>query len=169
MSGWVLVVDDDALSRNALKRVFEHGGWRAINAAGVEEALARAEAHRLDLVLLDLYLDSGPALGLIEPLRDAQPGVPIVVVTAHGCIQTAVEALQRGATSYLQKPITPEAVVAAVRRAPPPRSGAELESLRALSEAHIVRVLAACNNNKSEAARRLGITRRSLQRRLARG
>lgn len=169
MSGWVLVVDDDALSRNALKRVFEHGGWRAISAAGVEEAMVCATAHRFDLVLLDLYLDGGLALGLIDPMRDAQPGVPIVIVTAHGCIQTAVEAVQRGASGYLQKPITPDAVDAAVRRAPPPRSGAELESLRALSEAHIVRVLAACNNNKSEAARRLGITRRSLQRRLARG
>jgi ActR/RegA family two-component response regulator len=166
MSGWVLVVDDDTLSRNAIKRVFEHGGWRVVTAGSTKEALACADGHRFDLVLLDLYLEAGVALGLLEPLGEAQPGAPIIVVTAHGCIPTAVEALQRGAANYLQKPITVEGVVAALERAPQARK--ELESLRELSQSHIERVLAACNNNKSEAARRLGIARRSLQRRLAR-
>ena len=167
MSGWVLVVDDELVSRNAIKRVFEHRGWRVVTAANGREALACTDAHHFDLILLDLYLEMGPALELIGPMREAQPGVPLVVVTAHGCIETAVEAVQRGATTYLQKPITVEAALAAVRRVPATRAG-ELESLRALSEAHIERVLAACNNNKSEAARRLGIARRSLQRRLSR-
>src|SRR5579859_7096116 len=86
MNGWVLVVDDETVSRNALKRVFEHGGWRAITAASMREALASAATHRFDLVLLDLYLQEGTALPWIAPLREAQPGVPVVVVTARGCI-----------------------------------------------------------------------------------
>ena len=96
----------------------------------------------------------------------------VVVLTGYGSIATALEAVRRGATHYLTKPADADDLLAAFARAeageaPPPRDEPAAPTLARVEWEHIQRVLADCDGNVSEAARRLGIHRRSLQRKLA--
>ena len=117
-------------------------------------------------------MPSGSGLALIEPLHALAPGARIVVLTGYGSIASAVEALRLGAHDYLAKPVDADDIIGALggegaraarrrraRRAAP----APTPTLARAEWEHIQRVLADCGNNISEAARRLGITRRTLQ------
>lgn len=111
-------------------------------------------------------------LELIPDMLRIRPGVRIVVLTGYGSIATALEAVRRGAVHYLQKPADVDDILAAFQGDAPGQSVRESEapapSLDRVEWEHIQRVLADCSGNISEAARRLGIHRRSLQRKLQR-
>jgi NtrC-family two-component system response regulator AlgB len=112
----VLVVDDEPRIRATLALCLEGEGYRVATAASAEEALAAAR-DPFDVAFLDLRLGVADGLDLIGPLREAVPGLQIVVITAHATFGTAVEAIRRGAFDYLPKPFTPAQVRLAAEKA----------------------------------------------------
>src|SRR6185436_7281834 len=103
----VLVVDDEKNIRSTLALALESAGCTVGLAANAESALAHAEREPFDLALVDLKLAESSGLDLIPRLVGASPGLDIVVITAYATIDTAVEAMRRGAVDYLAKPFTP--------------------------------------------------------------
>lgn len=112
----VLVVDDEPNIRTTLRAVLEAAGFAVTDAADGETAVASSASGPLDLVLLDLRLPGIDGLETLTRLRAAHPALPVVLLTAHGTIDTAVEAMHRGAADFLQKPFTPERLRETVER-----------------------------------------------------
>ncbi len=104
----VLVVEDHETTRESLREILERDGCEVLTAATVGEAQKRALEPDIDVVLTDLRLpDSGDRGGLevLERSRKADPGRPVILLTAHGSVDTAVEAMKKGAHDYLEKPL----------------------------------------------------------------
>src|SRR5262245_37085198 len=100
----VLVVDDDRRMRRTLQIVVEHIGLESIAAADADEAQAQLRATRFDLVLTDLKLPESSGIDLLEAIRLEQPKLPVVLITAYGTIETAIEAMRKGASDFVLKP-----------------------------------------------------------------
>ncbi|MGE5608979.1 MAG: response regulator transcription factor [Bacillota bacterium] len=169
----ILIVDDDAVFRDRLLRALQARGYQALGAATAAEGYQRAQAVRPQRVVVDLRMPGGSGLDLVRDLTTLDPNVQIVVLTGYGSIATAVEAIRRGAVDYLTKPADTEQILAAFDRIGSgqavARSVAATDSLPSLARVeweHIQRTLADCGGNISEAARKLSIHRRSLQRKL---
>ena len=161
--GAILLVDDDEVFRERLARALRDRGHLVVTAGDGPSALAAAGAHKPAFAVLDLRMPGPTGLSLIGPLREAAPGARVVVLTGYGSITSAVEALRAGAHDYLSKPVDADQVIAALTGEPVHPAEAAAPSLARAEWEHIQRVLADCNQNISEAARRLGITRRTLQ------
>jgi two-component system response regulator RegA len=167
----VLVVDDDEVFARVLARALDSRGFVCTIAHDSAGALAACALAPPCHVVLDLKLGSDNGLALIPQLK--QLGVPrILLLTGYASIATAVEAIKRGADDYLAKPVDADAVATALRAsADTGAQGAAVSndapSLKRLEWEHIQRVLAECGGNVSVAARRLGLHRRTLQRKLA--
>jgi two-component system, response regulator RegA len=134
-------------------------------AAGKAIATARPPAY----AVIDLRLEDGNGLDVVEVLRERRPDAKIVVLTGYGAIATAVAAVKIGATDYLSKPADANDVTAALLssgggRPPPPENPMSADRVR---WEHIQRVFELCDRNVSETARRLNMHRRTLQRILA--
>lgn len=168
----VLVIDDDEVFRTRLCRAFAHRNWEARAAAGGEEALALVGGQNPHLALVDLRMPGMDGLDLVEKLRAADSSMTIIVLTGYGSIPTAISAMKRGADYYLSKPADADQILAAYEKlqAPGdafPSSLAEAPSLARVEWEHMQRVLTDSGGNISQAARALGIHRRSLQRKLS--
>ncbi len=169
----LLVVDDDDVFRPRLARALESRGFEVWQATGPLQALAIAREHAPELALVDLRMPDGSGLDLVRDLLATEPCTNIVVLTGYGSIATALEAVRRGATHYLTKPADVDEILAAFARkdlpadADPPEVEVEAPSLARMEWEHIQRVLTDCHGNISHAAERLGLHRRSLQRKLA--
>jgi DNA-binding NtrC family response regulator len=100
----LLIVDDDEDLRQILVRRFRQQGLQVTEAASAEEALPLADAERFDVALLDLHLPGASGIDLLERLKAIQPDLEAIVLTAHGSIDTAIQAMKRGAYDYLTKP-----------------------------------------------------------------
>ena len=169
----VLVVDDDRAFCTALAAALRRRGYAAVVAHNYEEAVAEAEAWGPDKAIVDLRMPGKNGLEVVAALRRVDPRLAIVVLTGYGSIATAIEAVKLGAVYYLTKPAEPDEILAAFQR----QASAMVElpavtsprPLDQLEWEHLQQVLTACQGNISEAARRLGMHRRSLQRKLARG
>lgn len=168
----LLLVDDDDVFRGRLARALTARGFAVSAAADVTGALALAREDSPELAVVDLKLPDGTGLELVKALKAADPGTEIVVLTGYGSIATAVEAVKLGARHYLTKPADADEILQALGRAEAPAPGAAplvmAPSLARAEWEHMQRVLADCQGNVSEAARRLGLHRRSLQRKLSR-
>jgi two-component system response regulator RegA len=166
--GRVLFLDDDTPFRNRMTRALEQRGFEVHAVAGVAEAMEAARGRTHDFALLDLRLEDGSGLDVVETLHRHQPDCRIVMLTGYGNIATAVAAVKAGAVDYLPKPADVEAVVAALQSRgdtpPPPENPMSADRVR---WEHIQRVYELCNHNVSETARRLNMHRRTLQRILA--
>ncbi|HEY7953837.1 MAG TPA: response regulator [Polyangia bacterium] len=162
----VLIVDDDPLVRNALARHFRHRGHFVRTAGGVDEALGLVRAEAPEAAVIDLRMGDGSGIDLVRELSEIAPATRTVILTAYGSIASAVEAMQLGAVNYLPKPADPEAILAAIDRDLQSADEHQAATLARAEWEHIQRVLADAGGNISEAARRLGIHRRSLQRKL---
>jgi two-component system response regulator RegA len=172
-----LIVEDDDVLRGRLARALRGRGFEVREAGDATSAsdLARREAPAYALV--DLRLQGASGLEVVAELSRLDPTTVIVVLTGYGSIATALEAVRLGATHYLTKPADVDEILAAFGRGEPPPDGppsdgpppasAATPTLARVEWEHINRVLADCGGNVSEAARRLGIHRRSLQRKLA--
>ncbi len=168
----VLGIDDDDVFRNRLCRAFAERGWEAHEAGNATEALAMAQEASPDLVLVDLRLPERTGLDVIQELRNLDPSATIIMLTGFGSIATALAAMRLGADHYLSKPSDVDQILSAyetIRRdEPAPASPPEtVPSLARVEWEHIQRVLADCGGNISQAAKLLGIHRRSLQRKLS--
>ncbi len=127
----VLVIDDDAVSRRLVRAIFAPEGILVSEAVDGEDALAQAAAERPDAVILDLRLPGMGGLEVLTRLRNAEPDLPVIVLTGYGDPKTAVRATQLGAFDYLTKPIDHEELVIVVRRSLEHRALlAEVEDLR---------------------------------------
>ncbi|HWP66856.1 MAG TPA: sigma-54 dependent transcriptional regulator [Candidatus Limnocylindria bacterium] len=113
----VLVVDDERKMRRLLQMMLEHLGLESVASDSGEEALALVQAEHFDLVLTDLRLPGMSGLDLLRALREADAGIPVIVLTAYGTVQSAVDAMKLGAFDYVMKPFDVEAVEQMVRNA----------------------------------------------------
>ena len=168
----VLLVDDDTTFRERLARALRARGYEVVTAGDYDAALAAARAESPELAIVDLRLPGRSGLEIVRDLLKADPGTRVLVLTGYGSIATAVDAMRLGAVHYLSKPADAEDIEAALRRAElPPLADAPGEhaapSLARTEWEHIQRVLQDCGGNISEAARRLQLHRRSLQRKLS--
>jgi len=166
----VLVVDDDQVFRNRICRAFQDRGCEAHDADSAEATLRLAASVSPDLVLLDLRMPGLNGLDLIPQIRQLDSTIAIIILTGYGSIPTAMQALKLGANHYLGKPADVDQIMAAYREIA--SGGAEkttpamVPSLARVEWEHIQRVLSDCSGNISQAAKLLGIHRRSLQRKL---
>lgn len=167
----VLLVEDDELFRVRLMRALVARGYDVRAAADAAEARRMATEESPEFAVVDLRLPDASGLDVVRALHLVDPATAIVVLTGYGSIATAIEAVRIGATYYVQKPADADDVLAAFERgASPPLEGAATDytppTLARAEWEHINRVMSDCGGNVSEAARRLGIHRRSLQRKL---
>jgi two-component system response regulator RegA len=167
----LFIVEDDEPFRQRMARALEARGFDVRAAASIKEAQALLAHDPPEFVVLDLRMPDGNGLDLIPLLTDADPETRIVVLTGYGSIATAMEAVRRGATDYLTKPVDADDIVNAFARAGATPQDVTVPhtpmSLDRVEWEHISRVLLECQHNVSEAARVLGMHRRSLQRKLA--
>jgi two-component system response regulator RegA len=170
-----LVVDDDATFRTRLVKALVTRGYQAQGAGNVDEALDVARGFKPDAAVVDLRMPGGKSgLDLVPQLVRQNPVIQIVILTGYGSIATAVEAVREGAINYLSKPLDADQILAAFDNdgeGHAHNGGAEAventPSLARVEYEHIQRILADCGGNISLAARKLGIHRRSLQRKLS--
>ena len=165
----VLVVDDDEVFRQRLARALYERGLDVRTAPDVPGALAAARSDPPELAIVDLRMPGRSGLELVQELRKLDPATRILVLTGYGSIATAVESVKLGAATYLTKPVDADQILAAFNGETPPGSGPgfAVPSLARVEWEHIQRVMADCGGNLSQAARALGIHRRSLQRKLS--
>jgi two-component system response regulator RegA len=166
----ILVVDDDEVFRKRLVRALAERGFDARAAANVDEAIQLAQQESPELACIDLKMPGRSGLELVRELKAIDATTKIVVLTGYGSIATALDAIRLGATHYLTKPADVDEILASFERdAGPPKEVPvhEVASLARLEWEHINRVLADCGGNITQAAKLLGLHRRSLQRKLS--
>ena len=172
----VLLVDDDERLRSRMARAFEERGYEVQQAGGYDASVAIATDESTELAVVDLRMPGKSGLEVVRELHRIDPATKIVVLTGYGSIATALEAMRLGATHYLTKPADVDEVIASFDRdnsetgeEPSITEGEapETPSLARVEWEHIQRVLTDCDGNITKAAERLGIHRRSLQRKLA--
>jgi DNA-binding NtrC family response regulator len=117
MTGRVLVVEDDAVARRLLAEVLEKEGYAVRAVASAEEALAEAGGFRAEVVVTDLRLAEMDGLALLREVKAVDPATQVIVMTAFGSLETAVEAIRGGAFDYVSKPFRMEEMCATVNRA----------------------------------------------------
>jgi len=162
----LLIVDDDAPLRNRLVRAMEQRGFEVTGAGSVAEGLEAAAQRTPAYAILDMRLEDGTGLDIVEALRDARADIRIVMLTGYGNIASAVTAVKKGAVDYLAKPADADQIFSALIEEggplpPPPEDPMSADRVR---WEHIQRVFEQCNRNVSETARRLKMHRRTLQR-----
>jgi two-component system response regulator AtoC len=113
----VLIVDDDRRMRRTLQIMIERMGLDSTAAADAHEAREQLRAARFDLVLTDLKMPETGGIELLEQIRSEQPQLPVILITAYGTIQTAIEAMRKGASDYVLKPFDNENLELVIRRA----------------------------------------------------
>lgn len=166
----LLLVDDDEVFLKRLARAMERRGFSVEIATSVVTGSAIAKARPPAYAVIDLRLEDGNGLDVVEVLRAAREDARIVVLTGYGAIATAVAAVKIGATDYISKPADADDVVRALLATgddalpEPPENPMSADRVR---WEHIQRVFEQCDRNVSETARRLSMHRRTLQRILA--
>ena len=165
----LLILDDDSAFRVRLGRALESRGFEPVLASSVSEAIALVKAKAPAFAVLDMRLEDGNGLQVVEVVRTARPDARVVMLTGYGAIATAVAAVKAGAVDYLSKPADADDVLRALlarhdETAAPPENPMSADRVR---WEHIQRVYELCGHNVSETARRLNMHRRTLQRILA--
>jgi two-component system response regulator RegA len=165
----LLLVDDDVAFLTRLARAMEKRGFQTETAETVAAGKASAQARPPAYAVVDLRLEDGNGLDVVEVIRECRPDARIVVLTGYGAIATAVAAVKMGATDYLSKPADANDITSALLAKgealpPPPENPMSADRVR---WEHIQRVYELCDRNVSETARRLNMHRRTLQRILA--
>jgi two-component system response regulator RegA len=172
----ILVVDDDEVFRLRLCRAFESRGWQARGCADGPSAVHSAASLPPELAVVDLRIGAESGLDVVKELRDRDLAAFIIMLTGYGSIATAITATKLGADYYLSKPADADQILEAYRKIqaedaenPNVETGslAPVPTLARVEWEHIQRVLADCDGNISQAAKLLGLHRRSLQRKLS--
>lgn len=164
----LLLLDDDQALRTRLGRALESRGFQVTTAGSVGEATELLRTYQPAFAVLDMRLEDGNGLKVVEAIRERREDARIVMLTGYGAIATAVAAVKAGAVDYLSKPADADDVVKALLATgdspEPPENPMSADRVR---WEHIQRVYELCDHNVSETARRLGMHRRTLQRILA--
>lgn len=117
MADLVMIVDDEAPIRESLRGVLEDEGYRVVEAASGEAALRQFSRETVDLVLLDIWLPQKDGLAVLQEMKGAKPLVPIIMISGHGTIETAVKAIKIGAYDFVEKPLNLDELIIKVERA----------------------------------------------------
>ena len=162
----LLIVDDDDPLRNRLSRAMEKKGFKTIEAKSVENAIDLIKKKPPYFAVIDLRLEDGSGLDVVNELSKIKKESRIVMLTGYGNLPTAVAAVKAGAIDYIAKPVDADDVEAALLASPdskakPPENPMSADRVK---WEHIHRVFELCNRNVSETARRLKMHRRTLQR-----
>lgn len=168
----LLIVEDDEAFARTLRRSFERRGYLVSSAASLEAVTALLSTTRPTHAVVDLKLGGESGLTVVRHLHEQDPDLLIVVLTGFASIATAVEAIKLGACNYLVKPANTDDIEAAFGGESPPEPAetpvtARATSIKTLEMERIHEVLAETGFNISETARRLGMHRRTLARKLA--
>lgn len=165
----LLLVDDDEPFRVALGRALGRRGFVVTTAASAAEGEAAARARTFEYALVDVRMPGPSGIELVHALRAIDDGTRVVVMTGYGTIANAVQAIRAGAVDYLTKPVDAEACQRALQgRTQQEGAIDDVPSLERVEWEYLHRVVADADGNLSEAARRLRMHRRSLQRKLSR-
>src|SRR5512144_1641355 len=115
--GCVLVVDDEADNRRILEYMLQRDGYTVRSAPSGRQALKVYAEHQIDLALLDLSMPEMDGITLLKRLRQEDSNLQVIMVTAHGSVERAVEAMKAGALDFLTKPVQSEVLLALVEKA----------------------------------------------------
>jgi len=167
----ILLVDDTFVLRERLAIAMQQRGFRVETAGTYEEAIEVFRKRPTELAVLDLRMPGKSGLELLRKLLQIEPKTRIIILSGFGSIPASIDAVRAGAVNFLSKPADADDILSAFMRGDEPSvpDGAvafPAPSLARNEWEHIHRVLSDCGGNISEAARRLGIHRRSLQRKL---
>ena len=166
----LLIVDDDDVFCDVLGRALGDRGYRVSVAHDMAAALALAESEEPEYAVIDLRIGQESGLVVAERLHALDENTRMIILTGYASIATAVEAIKLGVVHYLTKPADADEILAALHKDEAdtgvPVADAPL-SVRRLEWEHLQKVLAEAGGNVSEAARRLRMHRRTLQRKLA--
>ena len=113
----VLVVDDEAVIREGLRRILEKEGFHVESSASGQIALERMQDENFGLVITDLKMPGMSGMEVLKAIKVLQPEVPVIIITGFSTVDTAVEAMKNGAFDYIAKPFTPEQIIEKVRKA----------------------------------------------------
>jgi two-component system response regulator RegA len=165
----LLIVDDDRPFLQRLARAMEQRGYSVDTAETVAEGLRKVESQPPNYAVVDMRLEDGNGLQIIETIRKRKPDSRVIVLTGYGNIATAVTAVKLGAIDYLAKPADADEIHAALTRTEGEHPSLPENPMSAdrVRWEHIQRVYEMCDRNVSETARRLSMHRRTLQRILA--
>src|SRR5438128_9763610 len=134
-SGRIIVVDDDKNLIELVKMRLESAGYDVTAAVQEDEALSAVKTHSFDICLLDLMLRDRDGIALMGEMHAVAPDIPVIILTAHGSIESAVEAMRKGAYSYLTKPFEPQDLLLQIDRALEHRRlNSEIRRLKSLLE-----------------------------------
>jgi len=165
----LLLVDDDEVYCQVLSKALGKRGYTVHTAHNVDDGASLAQRVVPSYAVVDLRMPGPSGLVLVKQLAETCKNIKIVVLTGYASINTAVEAIKLGATHYLAKPADADDVIAALQKSQGDENTSVAEtpmSVNRLEWEHIQKVLAECGGNISEAARRLNMHRRTLQRKL---
>lgn len=164
----IVVVEDDVPFLNRLARALDARGFEVQTADNVDDGIALVRANPPAFAVVDMRLNGGNGLSVIEALTEVRDDARAIVLTGYGNLATAVAAVKLGAIDYLAKPADADEIIAALfatgTKADPPENPMSADRVR---WEHIQRVFELCDHNVSETARRLNMHRRTLQRILA--
>jgi len=117
MKARILVIDDEAAIRDSMRMILEYEGYEFLGAATGEEGIALAERESVDLVFLDIKMPGMDGLEVLGKLKPVADDVPVVMISGHGTVATAVEATKLGAFDFIEKPLATERILLAIRNA----------------------------------------------------
>jgi len=163
----VLVLDDDERTLTAMARALRHSR-KVFTASTTHEAQTVARRERPDLIVVDLRIGQHSGLDVVRQLKAELPSSLFALVSGYLTVDATVAAVRAGADVVLTKPVTGSEIMRRVEDKSAESLEAETPTLAQAESEHIARVMADCNGNISEAARRLGLYRSTLQRRLTR-
>lgn len=113
----ILVVDDDSNLLEIIKMRLESADYEVITAQEVEDALTAVKELPLDMSIIDLYLAENNGISLMQDVHKINPEIPVIILTAFGSVETAFEAMQKGAFSYMTKPFDPRELLSQIEKA----------------------------------------------------
>jgi two-component system response regulator RegA len=166
----MLIIDDDEIYCSVLSDAFKRRGFAVAFAYNEQQAVEQIERFEPELAVVDLRLEQSSGLYLIKRLKDKDENTKIIMLTGYASIATAVEAVKLGAIQYITKPANADEILAAFDQSSPDvdvQPSQQPLSVKRLEWEHMQKILLECDGNISEAARRLNMHRRTLQRKLA--
>src|SRR5882672_1429490 len=113
----ILVIDDEAAIRDSLRMILEYEHYEFLGASNGPDGLAQVQRERPDLVLLDIKMPGMDGMEVLRKLRELDDTLPVVIISGHGTLATAVEAIKAGATDFLDKPLSSERVIVTLHNA----------------------------------------------------
>jgi len=117
MKSRILVVDDEAEIRRSVRMILEYEGYEVLEASSGPDGIAIVEREAPDLVFLDIKMPGMDGLDALQRIRTSNDALPVVIISGHGTVSTAVEATKAGAFDFIEKPLTTERVLVTIRNA----------------------------------------------------